>query len=57
MTRKQDSAKAKITAEDLKQLLAEGRDLLKVIVEETLQRVLLLASALGPLRKFNLAHP
>jgi len=40
VTRKQDSAKAKITAEDLKQLLAEGRDLLKVIVEETLQRVL-----------------
>lgn len=31
MTRKQDSAKARITAEDLKQLLAEDRDLLKVI--------------------------
>jgi len=40
VTRKQDSAKAKITAEDLKQLLAEDGDLLKVIVEETLQRVL-----------------
>ena len=40
MTRKQDSAKGKITAEDLKKLLAEDRDLLKTIVEETLQQVL-----------------
>ncbi len=40
MTRKQDSAKGRITAEDLKKLLAEDRDLLKVIVEETLQQVL-----------------
>ena len=28
MTRKQDSAKARITAEDLRQMLAEDRDLL-----------------------------
>ena len=34
MTRKQDSAKGKIRAEDLKTLLSEDRDLLKVIVEE-----------------------
>ena len=40
MTRKQNSAKAKITAADLKELLAEDRDLLKTIVEETLQQVL-----------------
>ena len=40
MTRKQDSAKGKITAEDLKRLLAEDRDLLKTIVEETLQQEL-----------------
>ena len=40
MTRKQDSAKGKIAAEDLKKLLAEDRDLLKTIIEETLQQVL-----------------
>lgn len=40
MTRKQDNAKAKMTAEDLKKLLGEDRDLLKTIVEETLQQVL-----------------
>ena len=40
MTRKQDSAKRKITADDLKKLLAEDRDLLKTIVEETRQQVL-----------------
>lgn len=40
MTRKQDSAKARITAGDLKELLAEDRDLLRTIVEETLQQVL-----------------
>jgi putative transposase len=40
VTRKQDSAKGKITAEDLKKLLAEDRDLLKTIIEETLQQVL-----------------
>ena len=40
MTRKQDSAKGKITADDLKRLLAEDRDLLKTIIEETLQQVL-----------------
>ena len=40
MTRKEDSAKGKITADDLKKLLAEDRDLLKTIVEETLQQVL-----------------
>ena len=40
MTRKQDNAKAKITGSDLKAMLAEDRDLLKTIVEETLQQVL-----------------
>jgi putative transposase len=40
VTRKQDSAKGKITADDLKRLLAEDRDLLKTIIEETLQQVL-----------------
>ena len=40
MARKQDSAKGRITAEDLKQVLREDRDLLKVIVEEVLQQVL-----------------
>ena len=40
MTRKQDSAKGKIAAEDLKQLFAEDRDLLKTIIEEALQQVL-----------------
>jgi len=40
LTRKQDSAKGRIEAEDLKRLLAEDRDLLKAIVEETLQQVL-----------------
>ena len=40
MTRKQDSAKGRIAAEDLRKLLSEDRDLLKVIVEETLQQVL-----------------
>ena len=41
MTRKQDSrTRARITAEELKKMLAEDRDLLKRIVEETLQQVL-----------------
>jgi putative transposase len=40
VTRKQDSAKARITAEDLKQMLAEDSDLLKTIVEQTVQQVL-----------------
>ena len=40
MTRKQDNAKGREKAEDLKKLLAEDRDLLKTIVEETLQQVL-----------------
>ncbi len=40
MTRKQDSAKGKIRSEDLKKLLAADHDLLKTIVEETLQQVL-----------------
>ena len=40
MTRKQDSARRRKTADDLKKLLAEDRDLLKTIVEETLQQVL-----------------
>jgi putative transposase len=40
VTRKQDSARGRIRAEDLRQVLAEDRDLLKVIIEETLQQVL-----------------
>jgi putative transposase len=40
VTRKQDNAKGKITAEELRKMLAEDRDLLKGIVEETLQQVL-----------------
>jgi len=40
VTRRQDSAKGRIAAEDLKKLLGEDRDLLKTIVEETLQQVL-----------------
>lgn len=40
VTRKQDSATRRITAEDLRQVLTEDRDLLKVIIEETLQQVL-----------------
>jgi putative transposase len=40
MTRRQDSAKGQITAEELRRALTEDRDLLKVIVEETLQQVL-----------------
>ena len=40
MARKQDSAKGRITGEDLKQVLREDRDLLKAIVEEVLQQVL-----------------
>jgi putative transposase len=38
--RRKDSAKGRITAEDLKQVLAEDRDLLKGIVEEVWQQVL-----------------
>jgi putative transposase len=40
VTRKQDSAKRRIEAEDLKRLLSEDRDLLKAIVQETVQQVL-----------------
>jgi putative transposase len=40
MTRKQDNAKERISKEELKQLLAEDRDLLKVIVEQTIQQIL-----------------
>jgi transposase-like protein len=40
VTRKQDNRKGKITAEELRKMLAEDRDLLKVIVEETRQQVL-----------------
>jgi putative transposase len=40
MTRKQDSAKGRISKEELQQLLAEDRNLLQVIVEQTVQRVL-----------------
>jgi putative transposase len=40
MTRKQDSAKGRLSKEELPQLLAEDRNLLQVIVEQTVQRVL-----------------
>ena len=40
MTRRKDNARGRITVEDLRQVLAEDRDLLKVIVEEVLQQVL-----------------
>jgi putative transposase len=40
MARRKDSAKGRITAEELKQILGEDRDLLKAIVEEVLQQVL-----------------
>jgi putative transposase len=40
MTRKQNSAKASINKEEWKQLLAEDRDLLQRIVEQTVQQVL-----------------
>jgi putative transposase len=40
VTRKQDSAKVRLTAEDLKQVLAEDGDLLKTIIEQTVQQVL-----------------
>jgi putative transposase len=40
VTRKQDSAKRRIEAEDLKRLVSEDRDLLKAIVQETVQQVL-----------------
>jgi putative transposase len=40
VTRKQDSAKGRITAEDLKQMLSEDGDLLKTIIEQTVQQVL-----------------
>jgi putative transposase len=40
MTRTKDNAKAWINKEELKQLLAEDQDLLKVIVEQTVQQIL-----------------
>jgi putative transposase len=40
VTRKQDSAKARIRAEDLRQMLSEDGDLLKTIIEQTVQQVL-----------------
>jgi putative transposase len=40
VTRKQDNAKGRITAEELRQMLAEEGDLLKTIIEQTVQRVL-----------------
>jgi putative transposase len=40
VTRKKDSAKAPITAAELKQMLAEDGDLLKTIIEQTVQQVL-----------------
>jgi hypothetical protein len=35
-----DSAKGRITSEDLKRQVSEDQDLLKTIIEETLQQVL-----------------
>lgn len=40
MTRTKDNAKERINKEELRQLLAEDQDLLKVIVEQTVQQVL-----------------
>jgi CRP-like cAMP-binding protein len=40
MTRKPDSAKGRMTAEEFRQLLTEDQDLLQVIVEQTVQQVL-----------------
>ena len=40
MTRRKDSARGRITVEDLRQVLAEDQDLLKVIVEGVLEQVL-----------------
>jgi putative transposase len=40
VTQKKDSAKARSSKEELKQLLTEDRDLLKTIVEQTVQQVL-----------------
>jgi putative transposase len=40
MTRKKDNAKGQITAEELRQFLAADQDLLKMIVEQTVQQVL-----------------
>jgi putative transposase len=40
VTRKQDSAKARMTAEELRQMLSEDSDLLKTIIEQTVQQVL-----------------
>lgn len=40
MTRKQDNARGRITAEELRQMLAEDGDLVKTIVQETVQQVL-----------------
>jgi putative transposase len=40
VTRKQESAKERVTAEELKQLLSEERDLLQTIIEQTVQQVL-----------------
>ena len=40
MTRTKDNAKVHIKKEDLQQLLAEDRDLLQVIVEQTVQQIL-----------------
>jgi putative transposase len=40
VTRKKDSAKELITAAELKQMLAEDGDLLKTIIEQTVQQVL-----------------
>ena len=40
MTRTKDNAKALINKEDLRQLLAEDQDLLKIIVEQSVQQIL-----------------
>ena len=56
MTRKQDSAKGRVRAEDLKKLLAEDRDLLKVIVERSsmTSNFLTLRASVGPRQGFVL---
>jgi hypothetical protein len=40
VTRKQDSAKPRMTGEDLRQMLSEDSDLLKTIIQQTVQQVL-----------------
>jgi hypothetical protein len=44
MTRTKDHAKGQINKEEWKQLLAEDQDLLKTIVEQTVQQVVVLVN-------------